>query len=196
MARFPFSQDHACPARLFTVRRKPAENSRAKLIRLEFEVFTVQEPRMLISTGKVACRDLILGQGVDLLSDGGTMPYIHALRLRAPNKLDSWLRLEARHPWVSIVFGPIDKANDNRNSFAEIRLFDAAGYQIREYDYDLDKHWVRIGQAARSLRTSQSTVRRRVTVWQTTWGEDLVRRTPGGHRFLNIRLLRNLWNQD
>ncbi len=93
-----------------------------------------------------------------------------------------------------IVFGPHDDF-DQRNSFASILPFDPLKHRIQEYDLASHQDWVRVGKAAEELETSESTVRRRVQSWEIEWGTRLVRpRQPGGHRYLNLRLLRNLWD--
>jgi len=191
MARYRFRENHEYAGRVHAVWRKPLENAGLSLIRLEFEIFTFGEGNRLSSTGKIACRDIVVGKGIDLQRDTTAMPYLNALEVRRPESAASWLELNDRDVWVKIVFGPIG-AEDERNAFRSIFPLDVRGYQIIEYDYDLDAGWVEVSVAADDLGCSESTVRRRVARAEAEFGERLVRRTGGNHRRINLRLLRNL----
>jgi hypothetical protein len=192
MARYTFTVGKRYPARLHTVWEKPLENERLQLLRLEFEVFLESEPDRLSATGKIACRDLAVGRGIDLTSDPGVMPFVNALGVRNPNRLADWLALnEDKNRWVAIEFGPSNQL-DQRNEFFSIRPFDPAGRQVGEYDFDLHSQWVSPQTAADDLGLSASTVRRLVAQHEPEWGANLVRRTQGAHRRINLYLLRNV----
>jgi hypothetical protein len=205
MSRNRFEPGRRYPARLFAVQRKPLENERYVLLRLEFELFSerrderpvgtgkgeVAAARELVSTGKIACRDIVLGPGVDPAADAGLAYYVAALGVKQPQQVESWLGLRRGDRWVEIVFGAVESA-DFRNPFASLAPFDPAGCRVTEYDYDLDREWVPPAQAARSLRTSESTIRRLVARHEPEHGAQLVRRTTGNHRRINLPLLRNL----
>jgi len=106
MARYTFSTDFDYPARLHSVLNRPVENNGLFLLRLEFEVFQRFSENVIRSTGKVACRDLVVGKGLDATKDQGLWPYIQALGVPSPNNSQSWLNLhQARKPtWVQIQF--------------------------------------------------------------------------------------------
>lgn len=195
MARYKFREGKTYAGRLQGVRERPIENSRVSgvhLLRLEFEVFEQIEPKLLLSsTGKIACRDIVVGRGVEPTRDSSVMAYVHAVRIRFPAKVKDWLRLNGKTVWVNIVFGA--KGPDLRNSFERISAFDAHGWQVRPYDYNLDKEWFTVSEAADDLGCSQATIRRRVGEAEPIWGAELVRRTEGNHRRINLALLRNLW---
>lgn len=191
IARYAFTVGKRFPARLHAVWEKPLENAQLKLLRLEFEVFVEVEPRRLSATGKIACRDLVVGGGMDLSSDPGVMPFVAALRIKNPNRRHDWLALIGTNHWVAIEFGAVNEL-DQRNEFHSIYPFDPADRLICEYDFDLHRQWVTPQEAADDLGNSQSTVRRLVAQHEGEWGGQLVRRTLGGHRRINLYLLRNL----
>jgi len=191
MARYQFTQGKEYAARIHAVWEKPVENMGLSLMRLEFEVFQFLDGGELSSTGKIACRDVVVGPAIDNTGDAGVTPFIAALGVPRPNLPASWLALSSRRPWVRLVFGPVGP-KDERNSFARIFHLDAQAYEVIEYDYDLDADWVTVTEAADDLECSSSTLRRRVTQNEPEFGERLVRRTSGGHRRINLRLLRNL----
>ncbi len=116
---------------------------------------------------------------------------LKALTVRRPERLDDWISLEERRPWVSIEFGGSDK-RDMRNPFHSIYPFNPIGLQIEDFPYDQSLDWVTVGQAAKQLGCSQSKIRRLVDSHEQFHGGELVRPTPGGHRRINVLLLRNL----
>jgi len=195
MARYPFREGIEYGARLLRVVERPIENSPLsclKLLRLEFEVFTIDAPRrVLASTGAVACRDLVVGPPAAVFKDSSLMAYANALRLQKPADPSAWLRLNGRQPWLAIVFGAVGES-DLRNRFESISRLDAAGWSVDEYRYEMDRDWVTVAQAARNLKISESSVRRRVRELEPTWGTRLLWRTAGGHRRIRLSLLRNL----
>jgi hypothetical protein len=194
MARYQFTVGKAYPARVHAVWEKPLENAHLKLLRLEFEVFVESGPERLSATGKVACRDLAVGRGVDLTSDPGVMPFVIALRVRNPNRAADWLALNDADHWTVIEFGASNSL-DHRNEIHSIHPFDPTGRQISEYDLDLHQEWVETQVVADDLDKSTSTIRRLVAQHEPEWGANLVRRTKGAHRRINLRLLRNLLDE-
>lgn len=196
MARYRFREGVKYGACLRCVLERSIENSAAsglRLLRLEFEVFTADEPRRILSsTGNVACRDLVVGPAVDASRDSSLVAYADAVRVRNPDSAAEWLSLNDESRWVQIVFGPVSQT-DLRNSFQDILPLDLAGWSVREYRYDLDKAWVTVARAARDLKCSESSIRRRVLEFEPIWGAQLILRTAGKHRRINLPLLRNLW---
>ena len=195
MARYRFREGKTYAARLLGARERPIENSDVsgvRLLRLEFEVFELDETQSLLTSyGKIACRDIVLGRAVEPTRDSSVMLYANALRVDDPSNVEEWLHRGGRPVWANIVFGP--KGPDLRNSFARIFAFDADGWQVQHYDYDLDKEWFRVAEAADDLGCSESTIRRRVDEFERIWGTELVRRTEGNQRRIRLSLLRNLW---
>jgi len=195
VARYKFREGKTYAARLQGVHERPIENSDVsgfRLLRLEFEVFEQIETKSLLSsTGKIACRDIVVGPAVDPSRDSSVTAYAIALRVRKSSSVTEWLRIPGQHVWVTIVFGA--KGADLRNSFKAIFPFDARAWQVLPYDYNLDKEWVSVLEAADDLGCSESTIRRRVDEFKLVWGAELARRTEGNHRRVNLPLLRNLW---
>ena len=191
MARHRFQLGVKHPARLSAVWLKPLENERTHLLRFEFEIFREMNGGLLKSTGKIACRDIAINSSSNVGADRGVRRYAQALKVGRPERLEDWLGLTDRQPWVHIGFGPRD-SRDQRNSFDEISPFDHTNYRVIDFPYDLSLEWVTAGQAARQLSISPSTVRRIVRRFEPMHGGELVRRTEGGHRRINLALLRNL----
>ncbi len=198
MARYRFREGVKYGARLLRVGERPIENSPTsglRLVRLEFEVFAADElRRALSSTGAVACRDLVVGPAAAAFKDSSLIAYASALRLRNPSDHGEWLSLNGRQPWIEIVFGAVGES-DLRNAFQSVFPLDPGGWSVREYQYDLDQDWVNVAQAARNLKTSESSIRRRVRELEPGWGSKLLWRTAGGHRRIKLSLLRNLWSE-
>lgn len=196
MTRYRFREGIKYAGRLLRVTSRPIENSAASklaLLRLEFEIFTLDTPSSTLkSTGAIACRDLVVGPSVPLTQDSSLIAYANALAIGKPEDSREWLQLKPRSHWLQITFGAVDPI-DLRNAFGSIGKFTIQGWAIDEYQYDLDRDWVRVAQAARALKTSESSVRRRVELLQPNWGAQLVSLTTGKHRRINLRLLRNLW---
>jgi len=195
MARYKFREGKTYAARLQGIHERPIENSRVsgvRLLRLEFEVFEQIETKSLLSsTGKIACRDIVVGRAVEPSRDSSVTAYALALRVPKPSSVTQWLQVSDRQAWVKIVFGA--KGPDMRNSFDAIFPFDAEGWQVQPYDYNLDKEWVAVSEAGDDLGCSESTIRRRVDEFERIWGTELVRRTEGNQRRIRLSLLRNLW---
>ena len=195
MARYNFIPGKEYAGRVLGIWKKSLENRRLNLIRLEFEIFQILDDQRLSSTGKVACRDLVVGQGIDVTVDPGVAPFVLALQIPKPNVARSWLALDGCGRWVKVVFGNKEE-KEHRNVFQKIFPLDGRPKdQIIEYDYDLDAEWVTVAAAADDLECSEATVRRRVDAFESTFGSELVRRTSGGHRRINIHLLKNLVRQ-
>lgn len=199
MVRYRFQQGIKYGARLLRVVKRPIENSPEsglQLLRLECEIFTIDaRKRVLSSVGAVACRDLVVGPAADTFRDSSLIAYAHALRLREPEDPAAWLRLSRRKLWLEIVFGTVGES-DLRNSFETVFPLDPAGWTVKEYGYELDKDWVTVSQAARNLKTSESSIRRRIRELEPVWGSQLLWRTRGGHRRIKLSLLRNLWTES
>ncbi len=195
MARYKFREGKTYAARLHGAHERPIENSDVsgvRLLRLEFEVFEQIPTKLLLSsTGKIACRDIVVGRAVDPSRDSSVAAYALALRVGKATSLTEWLNLSNKRVWVNIVFGA--KGADLRNTFEAIFPFDAQDWQVLPYDYNLDKEWVTVIEAADDLGCSESTMRRRVDEFEVVWGPDLTKRTEGNHRRINLPLLRNLW---
>ncbi len=165
------------------------------LLRLEFEILLILDtPPAVSSSGKIACRDLVVGPAVDVSRDASLTAYADALGVRNPTSDRQWLNLANKVRWISVEFGPIDE-RDQRNSFQAIHPFELAGRSVREYDYSLDQDWVPVNVAADQLERSESTIRRRLAELEPNWGANLVSRTLGNHRRINLPLLRNLWTR-
>jgi hypothetical protein len=198
MARYRFREGIKYGARLRSVVERPIENSPLsglRLLRLEFEVFAADESRRTLSSnGDVACRDLVVGPAVDASKDSSLIAYAGPLGVRNRSDPSDWLCLNGQQRWLGIKFGAVEEA-DLRNVFQTISSFDPDGWSVREYRYELDQDWVTVAQAARDLRTSESSIRRRVHELEPVWGARLLWRTAGGHRRIRLSLLRNLWTE-
>jgi hypothetical protein len=196
MARYRFQPGKEYPARLLAVRVRPIanEDSRVRLLRLEFEIFP-EFKGQLRSQGKIACRDLVIGP--ESARDTGVSRYARALGVHAEDRVEDWLAAEQGAPWVRIVFGEPDP-EDDRSPFDEFEPFDLekSGCRVVEYDLPLGEKWVTPAEAADELGCSTATVRRRVDQHQAEWGTRLVRVTPGGHRRINLPLLREVESED
>jgi hypothetical protein len=191
MARFALQEGADHPARLFAVQEKPLENEGVSLLRLEFEIFRLLERNKLKSTGMIACRDLAIGQRAEMVGDAGVRRYANALNVAYPNRIQAWLNLEKLKPWVRIQFGPRSSV-DHRNSFAGVFPFDPSNFQVVDFPYDLSLEWVTTGEAAKALCFDENKIRRLVKKHEHFHGSELVRRTGGNHRRINLALLRNL----
>ena len=134
----------------------------------------------------------MVGPAVDVSRDASLTAYVGALGVRNPASVSEWLNLASRPRWINVEFGSLNEI-DQRNSFQTIRSFQLADRSVREYDYELDKDWVSVRVAADQLECSESTIRRRLAELEPAWGANLVSRTPGNHRRINLPLLRNLW---
>jgi hypothetical protein len=196
MPRNRFREGVKYAGRLLRVTPRPIENSPASkltLLRLEFEIFALDPPnKALHATGAIACRDLVVGQSVPVTKDSSLMAYANAFKIQEPGESKLWLQLKPQGHWLQIVFGPVDPS-DLRNAFQSVYEFTSQDWLIGEYRYDLDRDWVGVAEVARALKTSESSVRRRVAQLEPIWGAQVVSRTSGQHRRINLPLLRNLW---
>ncbi len=189
------------PARLHAIVERPVENRSLSVLRLEFEIFEEIPTGVLRSTGKIACRDIVVGSSLDLSVDPRGQMWMAALSLpcNRVNHVEEWppLAWGKRHkrPWVKITFGDVN-SRDQRASFDHVVKFDPTGYELNEYDYDLDDQWVSVGVIASRIGISAPTVRRLVKKHLPEFGERLERRTDGNHRRVNWTLLSNLWNES
>jgi hypothetical protein len=193
MPRHAFKTGIPYPARLLAADTRTIENDKSRklaLVRLEFEIFQAFElDRGLRSTGQIACRDLVIHP--DAAGDNGVVYFAGRLGVRHPHKPDAWSARAADGAWVETVFGDVDPSDD-RNRFAKISSFSRDGYRVVEYHYEQADHWVTPEAAAGVLKLSAATIRRRVNEHLPDWGEALERRTHGGHRRINLLLLRHL----
>lgn len=162
------------------------------VLRLEFEVF-VETHNGLSSLGTIACRDLVLFP--DCGSGSGVLRYSEALGVRAPEQVEAWRKLAKHAPWVEIIFGAPDP-EDERHPFLAIKPFNPAGRGVLEYDFTVGGRWVRLKDVEDEMSWTNSKARRTVDRYGQEWGERLVRRTKGGQRRINLRLLRELVSED
>jgi hypothetical protein len=198
MTRHQFDTNVVFAGRLDDVIRRPLENDPSiaiSLLRLEFEVFHRIDGKLLRSNNKFACRELIIGRALPANCDSSVSTYAAALSVdrRKVDSPEGWLALTQSKPWIEIRFGPTSNV-DYRQPFDRIIRFDPVGWQVEEYEYDRDKKWVSIRQASAVLRCSDSTIRRKVDALKGEFGGLLVRFTDGGHRRINIALLKHLMN--
>ncbi|MCU0982299.1 MAG: hypothetical protein MUF25_24345, partial [Pirellulaceae bacterium] len=100
MVRNAFREGRPYAARLLRVCQRPIENDPRCgfcLLRLEFEIFLVLDTEpVLASTGKIACRDLVVGPAVDVSRDASLVAYVDALRVRKPSNIAEWLNLTSQ----------------------------------------------------------------------------------------------------
>lgn len=199
MTRHQFETNVVFAGRLHNVIRRPLENDPSvavSLLRLEFEVFRPIIDKVLRSNNKFACRELVIGQSLPANCDSSVSAYAAALAVDR-RKIDSpegWLALTQSRPWIEIRFGPASQV-DCRQPFDRVVRFDPVGWQVEEFQYDRDKQWVSIRQASAVFDCSDSTIRRRVDALKSEFGERLMRFTTGGHRRINIALLKHVTNE-
>lgn len=193
MPRYAYAIGRPYVGRLLAADTRPIENDKSRklaLVRLEFEIFLRDDrQRDLRSLGRIASRDLVLCPGA--AGDAGLVAFAQKLRVSDALRPAAWSVRAKEGGWIEIVFGSLDE-RDGRNRFAEIRGFSPGGYRIVEYQHDLSSHWVTPEAAARALKLSPATVRRRTKEHLAEWSEALERRTRGGHRRINLLLLRHL----
>lgn len=198
MTRHQFDTNVVFAGRLHNVIGRPLENDPSiSLLRLEFEVFHRIDGKLLRSNNRFACRELVIGRALPANCDSSVSTYVAALSVdrRKVDSPEGWLALTRSKPWIEIRFGPTSNV-DYRQPFDRIIRFDPVGWQVEEYEYDRDKEWVSIRQASAVLRCSDSTIRRKVDALKGEFGERLVRLTKGGHRRINIALLKHLRNES
>ena len=193
MPRYPYKPGTPYPGRLLAADTRPIENDKSRklaLVRLEFEIFArFDRDRELRSLGRIASRDLIVHP--DAASDNGVAFFAQRLGMSDPHKPEAWSERAAEGAWVEIVFGDLDE-RDGRNRFADVRAFSPDGYTVVEYRYDLSGDWLRPEYAGKAVAKSASTIRRFTKKHLAEWGELLERRTPGGHRYINLLVLRHI----
>lgn len=197
MARFQFQTDIHYAGQLRAVEERPIENHPTRgslhLLRLEFEMFLIKEERnWLQALGKLASRDIIIGDGLDATADSGLARYCEVLRLTSSPRLEDWKALAETDTWVKVQFGSLDMEDTGRNPFRSIERFDPQGYVRKPVKFDVAKKWVKVSHAAEYLGTSEQTIRRRADKWQENGFPDVQRRTVGGHREINMPLLWDL----
>lgn len=200
MARFRFQQGQEVAGRLDEVFVRPIENgpkSGVTLLRLEFAVYSIQVRNLgLLPSGALACREIVVGPSIDATRDSSLMAYAHALGVSGdPRKPERWLALKGLNRWIRITFG-VPKPPDHRNPFDKIAAFDVGGYEVHPPAHPDLPPWATVKQVAQALKMSEASVRRMTDELESTWGTDLVRRTDGGHRRINLQLLQTIRNDD
>jgi hypothetical protein len=194
MPRYAYKQGQRYAARLLAIADRPIINQQPglSLLRLEFEMFSWDPAKAdLRSLGQIACRDLVIRPGA--ADDQRVVDYARALMGDRPQiaSIDAWKQCARQGAWVTVVMGPLDD-RDARNEFEKITPFSANDCRVIEFDYNLAGHWVAPGDAAKAMRVSEATVRRYTRKHLAEYGNALERRTPGGHRRINLILLRHL----
>jgi hypothetical protein len=163
------------------------------LLRLEFEIFRIYESSMhLVRLGKVASRDLVIGDTIDAARDSGLACYCEVLELKSYHRLADWKALEKQGKWVKIHFGSFDQEGTNRNQFEMIEHFDKKLYTVSSKRFELTEKWFKVSHAAELLDVSVQTVRRKADKWEKAGHPDVVRRTAGNQREINLPLLWDL----
>lgn len=190
--REQFLYAQSFPARLHSVAERPIENLQVKLLRLEFEVFH-QANNELRSQGQIVCRDVVIGESTRFKRDAGVVRYFESLHGAGPiDDVATWRSLLTPPRWVRIEFGAREPET-NRNDFKDITSYDIGTLKVIESKYDVRAERVTVGEAARKLKVSESTIRRRLQELEPEFGELLSYATAGGHRRINLALLRQFF---
>ena len=194
---FPTNFNHA--ARLHKVVERPIENSVNSgilLLRLDFEIFHLSAGDVLRSENRFACRDLVIGRSLRANEDSGVSIYAKALGVRADcvDNPKNWLALAATRQWIEIRFGKASHV-DERQPFSQVTSFNPTGCTIAEFDSGSNLDWVTSSGASKITGLSESTIRRRVGFFVKEHGDRLLRLTKGGHRKINLALLRHLLHE-
>jgi hypothetical protein len=190
--RFKFDPNSTYAGRLDRISKRPIENQQADamLLRLEFLIFRVNDGR-LSTRGQIACRDIMLWHGME--KDPGVTRMADALGIVDAYSASTWLAAGDRRFWIMIRFGNPSEI-DQRQPFEEVRGFnpEAEGLQLEYASHQTDVRWATVHAAASQLDVSESTVRRLIDCNKEQFGESLVRYTAGGHRRINLALLRHV----
>ena len=200
MTRNNFRQNIPYAAQLLRVTKRPLENgdeAKIYLLRLEFEIFQIaKDTRLLHAMDCVASRDIVVGSGLPPVRAGRVLEYARLLKIKNIHDVAEWTELGrvSSRAWVAVTFGPTDET-DFRNSFHSVQSFDSRNYEIRTRSTTRPTDWTTVSTAARELQTSCSTLRRRLPALEKTAPMKLVRKTNGGHRRINLPLLRNMWTE-
>lgn len=196
MARYQFRIGLSYPARLSNVQKRNLENRRddVALLRVEFELFQVDDAVTLGSLGEYAARELVYFPGAE--GDSGVRRISIALGMGERSSLQTWLRLSklaaSQRPWVAIQFDP-PSPEDFRQPFRNIRPFNAREYKIQEAHGDF-QGVITVGRAAQLLDVSENKVRRWLAAHPPEIAGLLMGRTSGKHRRINAKYLKVLWN--
>ncbi|MDZ4849982.1 MAG: hypothetical protein SGI77_11910 [Pirellulaceae bacterium] len=196
MSRHKFTVGRQYVGKLVRVNRRPIENdpqSKIELLRLEFEIYDrwVAE-RTLQGLGKIASRDIVVGGIVSATKDCGVALYANAFGLKSrQDEPAAWIKIPSGRVWILIEFGETE-SSDYRNPFERIQAFDRQGWKVNEFKYAFDKEWVGPEEAGDDLGYSPATIRRKTDALFEEWGEQLLRRTTGGHRIINLPLLQRI----
>ncbi len=195
MTRCQFASGRSYPARLSHVQRRNLENRLASvaLLRVELELFRL-DGAILRSLGEYASRELVLGN--EVAGDPGVRRLATALQMERAASLSGWLQLNERalaeRPWVKVVFGR-PEPEDYRQPFQDIQPFDVSPYSVVVNRGQVVGE-LTLGKAARLLTISENTLRRRIKSLDPALAELLLRRTAGGHRRIDAKLLEILRN--
>lgn len=185
---------------LVKVEKRPIENrptaGNYMVIRLDFEIYIVYEhDKRIHSRGELACRDIIIGADIDPRKDSGLSVYAGALEVEDVSSFSSWEDRVGK-VWIRLKFGGQREPETGRNPFELLERFDVAPYLIKRCRVPLAKPWVGIRTAAQFMGVSESTIRRKVDDADKSGIQGLIERTPGGHRKINLVLLRNIWEDQ
>ena len=196
MSRHKFTAARPYVCKLVRVSRRPIENdsqSKIALLRLEFEIYDRSvADQTLQGLGKIASRDIVVGGTVSAARDSGVALYANAFGLMSRQDDPAmWLQIPNNKVWIVIEFGETE-SSDYRNPFKRIQAFDRKGWIVKEYKYELDKEWVGPEEAGDDLNWSAASIRRKIDQLSAEWGEQLVRRSAGRHRIINLPLLQRL----
>ena len=200
MARFRFQEGQEVAGRLERVLLRPLENgpkAGVSLLRLEFSIYSIQSKSAeLVPTGALACRDIVVGPSIDATRDSSLMAYANALGVGdEPQNQKRWLALEGKNRWLGITFGA-PRPPDFRNPFTRIAPLDVTNFTIARPTRSKTPDWARVKQVAEALDVSESTARRMADELEKEWGEDVVRRSPGGQRQIYLPLLLIIRKED
>ena len=196
MSRHKFTAGKQYVGKIVCVSHRPIENdsqSKIALLRLEFEIYDrFVADLTLQGLGKIASRDIVVGGVVSAARDSGVALYANAFGLMSRQDDPAmWLQIPNNKVWFLIEFGETE-SSDYRNPFKQIQAFDCKGWIVNEYKYELDNEWVGPEEAGEDLNWSAASIRRKIDQLSAEWGEQLVRRSAGRHRIINLPLLQRL----
>ena len=95
MARYEFRVGKVYAGHLIRISTRPIENGAEvgiALLRMEFEIHDIEEPKKVLrSTGKIACRDLVVGKLIAKGRDSGIATYANALGMTMNASVSEWI---------------------------------------------------------------------------------------------------------
>jgi len=209
--RFLFGTDIEYAGRLVGITERSVENeaSDLALLRLEFEIFVIDEqsqPPRLLATACIASRDMIVTPKAK--TDPKLVRYSDLLGVKDVNSKESWYALEklpsaGESKWIRIQFGPPDE-EDMRQPFQIIRRLDS----VEKFDIKRQEAttlhrgtFVSVSETKQILRDrrnnipSDATVVRFVDKFEGKYGKNLVKYI-GNQRRINWYLCWHLWEAD